>query len=497
MNTIPEGTSPWDLDHVYLWVTILAVAARALLIQIEPADFWFHMAVGRDTALAGAVPTHDSYSYTMSGAPYHNGAWLAGLAFYGAYTVGGLPATVLLNALAMLAAVVMLVATARRMGALTRVTALAVVFALALSASNLSVRPQTLAFPLFAAVLTIQWGARMRAVDGREPVTPALVASPLIVVLWTNIHGSFPLAIGISVLFLLVALLDGARDGWTPGRRRYAVALAAVVASSVLATLVNPRGHHVYSYVFDLISHPTLRIAITEWGPPRLGTYTGVAFFAGLVLLAAVLARARPRPEPVEVALLLVFAALGASALRNVVWLALVGALLLARGLRGRLPDRGRADPGYLPVNIALLFMLVVLNVVLLPGVRSAEILGARAPVLTPRNPVPAVAALRALERRPSRVFNELGYGSYMTWALEPRSVFIDTRIELYPPELLRQYARASAGRDVDEIFAKHDVDGVLASKSTQPALIEVLRKTAAWTVVYEDGESVLFVPSS
>ncbi len=59
--------------------------------QITPNDFWWHMAVGRDTILNGQIPAVDFYSYTMAGKPYlsYQMFWLMDLWLYGWYSLGG------------------------------------------------------------------------------------------------------------------------------------------------------------------------------------------------------------------------------------------------------------------------------------------------------------------------------------------------------------------------------------------------------------------------
>ena len=482
-----------SMDFVYLGGTVLACAIRGLIAKVPPNDFWFHAATGRTVAATGRVPTVDAFTFTMEGTPYVNGAWLSDLGLYVSYDAGGLTLVLLLHAAAVAGTFLLLVVCARELGASSRVCALAVgLFALVLASSNLEVRPQTLAYPLFVGCLLILWRCRAALAQGRRPTMLWLLV-PLLLV-WVNLHGSFPLGLALLGAFLLSEAIDRFRQRGPTDLRPLALPVAIAVLTAV-TTLVNPTGLRIYSYVASLMSHPAMRAAVDEWHAPTWSTFTGKAFFIGIAVVLVALWTGRKKVETIDVVLLLIFALLGLQAIRNVVWFSFVGATLLSRSLAGRMADRP-SQPGSAVINAAILVFLLSFAVVVAPGVRQRVLSGAWATVTPEPLPDAAVAVLQTAQPKPRRIFDEVRFGSYLAWAAPDLPFFIDPRFELYPIELIRDYQALSNGVDVPRLFETYGFDAVFAAQAEQAKLIALLKDDPEWRLAYEDEISAVFLPA-
>src|SRR5262249_23741217 len=138
----------------------------------------------------------------------------------------------------------------------------------------------------------------------------ALLALPLLMALWVNLHGTFVLGLVIVALVCAGEMLrhllqrPGALD------RRHVGALVAGAAASGAAALLNPLGPGIAHYVATVVSDPAVRSLVAEWQPPSLRTYSGVCFFATLAALPLVWLLSRRRPTLTDGLLLGVLAAL-------------------------------------------------------------------------------------------------------------------------------------------------------------------------------------------
>jgi hypothetical protein len=107
------------------------------------------------------------------------------------------------------------------------------------------------------------------------------------------------------------------------------------------------------------------------------------------------------------------------------------------------------------------------------------------------------VAAVEYLRKADldSRVFNELGFGSYLIWAASPRyQVYIDPRMELYTLELSYDYLDISAARPGWEArLDKYGVGALLLSQAEQQPLIQAARNSTSWREVYADATAAVF----
>jgi hypothetical protein len=104
--------------------------------------------------------------------------------------------------------------------------------------------------------------------------------------------------------------------------------------------------------------------------------------------------------------------------------------------------------------------------------------------------PVGAAEYLRD-EPCAGNLFNEMGYGSYLIWALYPvEQVFVDPRVELFPLELWEDYVNISRGQDTATLLAAYDIGCVLLDVDDQEGLAETMPTLGGWERTYEDGQS-------
>jgi hypothetical protein len=455
---------------------VTALALKTMGEPIRPEDLWWHLGMGRVIAGVRAIPLVDLFSFTRRGVPYFDQPWLAQLVLFFTHDAVGLAGLLLLGFLLMLAAETMIVASAVRRGARI-VPALLVQFALApVAARGWSMRPQALAVPIFAAYvfLLARWRSGERA--------PIWLLVPLMIV-WANLHGSFPFGVALVVLTLLAAAIDAAQK-----RRGPAVAwkeLGLVAAGCALAPLVNPRGSALFGYVISLLRDPSVHIA-REWQTVTLADAEGR--YVAAVLLATCAIAVWKRPRLGDLVLIAPFAVLLLSAVRNGIWLSFVLGPLVASWLAPATPAEG------VPRRLVAASAIAILLFSLIPWIKPLLLPRPYGPLVwSERTPIAAAEALARDPRRPARLFHGMGFGSYLIFALPSQPVFLDPRLELYPMSYWNDLATAGAGRDVGAILERYGIEGVLAEKHRQAALVTTMRALAGFELRYEDDDCAYF----
>jgi hypothetical protein len=363
------------------------------------------------------------------------------------------------------------------------------------------------------------WGSGEEA-DPRSPTADprSLLLVPLLMCAWVNLHGAFAVGlglIGVTVAGETIKLLVSSRlpVGRALSRRRLAW-LWLTGALSGAALLVNPRGLEVIGYVGRLVGNPAVRQLVIEWQPADLLQFPGVLILFALALAAYLWLRRPGRFDLTDALLLLSFAWLAWSGQRNVIWFGMVAwpivAGLLARPARATRrsmlsPRAGsaRAHPPLLSYGLLLGVSLPLLIVqppfkaaLDLPPVFAG--LGRSVPEGSLIERSTPVAAVQWLQQHPlpsdARLFHDMGYGSYLMWALPGVRVYIDPRIELYPLAVWQRYQRIAraenAHAELDDLQATH----ALLSRQDQPELITELAATGSgWTERYADERAVFF----
>lgn len=422
----------------------------------DDGDISWHVAVGRWIAGHGRIPTADPFSFTAFGHPWVAMEWLADLVLAGAFALASYAglATIVAASLMALHAIVF-VHLRRSLGPLG-ITAAIIALDVMLGVFLLA-RPHVLVWPLLAG-----WTALLaRASETGRP--PPLWAA-LLLALWTNLHGSFPLAAVIAAPLCFDALV---KAGWTTWKPWLIFAGASAVAiclnANGLAGLLQP---------FRVASLSTLHL-IQEWQPSTPSAtpqfYVVVLAGIGALLWAGV------RVPPGRLVLVLVLLLLAFTQVRHQSWFAIVAALLVPPLLPGRSEPAGRLAP----VALLAIALLAVRAMLPLTPPESAS------------NPRHLLAAIPA-ELKTQPVFNEYSFGGPLILAgIRP---YIDGRSEMYGDSFVADYARIAggdAGR-FDRAVMKYNIRWAILPPTND--LVVVLDRSNAWKRIYADKVGVIYV---
>jgi hypothetical protein len=88
-----------SLSTIWLLLPAVVVFVVGDLLQVMPHDFWWHVRTGQIILASHAVPVIDSFTFTRSGFPWTNEAWLMQVILYLLYAAGGLPLVIFAVAL--------------------------------------------------------------------------------------------------------------------------------------------------------------------------------------------------------------------------------------------------------------------------------------------------------------------------------------------------------------------------------------------------------------
>jgi hypothetical protein len=489
-----------SLPQLWILAVMVGIFFFANTHPIRPHDFWWHMAVGREIVASGKIPAVDVYSYTMAGQAYPSYAsfWLMEVFLYAVYSLGGPALVVFTQTLLITSAYGIILWLCWRAAGNHRAAALGLLFAAALGFNDWNVRPQTVAF-LFGALFLL-------AIDScrRRPDAIWLLFFPLGMAVWVNSHGSFPIGLGLVGIWFADSLwqvLFSPPDSLRAKRFQKLLIPGLALLLAFLAVLANPRGLGVLEYLSAMAGSQAVQNLVPEWAPPGFDTPHGAIFLAGLLVTAVVLAVSPRRPVIFQIALFCAFAVLGLKTARGVVWFGLLLAPQLAAHLGAIAAMHARPAhlagnrQGFPVLNGILFVFLVGLASLSLPWFKSALPLPElKAGLLSAETPVSATRYLLD-ERPPGLIFHAQSFGSYLIWAAYPGfPVFIDSRFELYSPEVVNDYLLASNAVDWEARLARYGVRTLMLSPAEQGPLVAAVQASPGWEQVYRDGAAIVFV---
>lgn len=456
-----------SLESLFVAVLVL-LGFRLGVLPIKDNSMFTHLRTGIDIAAGDGIPRSDPYSYTAAGTEWVVQSWLPEWTYGWLYRLADMRLVVLQQAV-LIALVAWLVARLAKAGSPVR-TAASSTLAVGLGAAYWSPRP--LLFGLICMALTVTVVERRR--------TPWLLVP--IVWLWVNSHGSFPLG-----LVWLGTRAAGEWLDWKDRPRETARYIWAFLAGLGVA-VANPLGGKLLLFPLTLGEKRTVFENIREWQSPDFHAPVNRIALVFLAVIIVLLFRARLTWRDAVPAM--AFLLMSLYAVRNVPLLAIVLAPVLARILKR--PEGSRPRPGpterQMRLNriMALLIgaMFVVFGVTVLTG----------DPLNTLPYPEDAVTWLETndLLGEPNRLVHQDFVGNYLELRFgRGAPVFIDDRVDMFPPEVSRSYVRLLQGRDPFEVLDRYRANLVLWE--LEKPLTGILRLSVDWQEAYQDERWVIF----
>ncbi len=490
------------LDDLWLLLPAMLFFMALSISVIRPNDFWWHLRTGQIIVETRTIPMTDLFSFTRAGQPWTNEGWLMQVLLYLLYYCGGLPLIIFCHALTITAGYVLLHgACLCSSGGRTRAAALATLAAGALGMASWGVRPQSISFLLFAILLVVLQRHALEPPTGSGPGggspaggSHALWLLPLLFALWVNLHGAFVFGIGLLGIYVLVHVGHDLAAG--RALRRETRDAMIVGLASLAALSLHPSGPlAILRYVGGFFQSEVTHQANLEFLPLSIREGDGLLFFAFVVVFILLAFQRRASLPASALPAMLVFGIASLYARRVLPWFAMIAAPAFAQVLAINAGPRTSPPARASRLNGVLLGLLALLTVATLPWLRPylplpADRQGYIAPSETP---VEATGFLCSMGSN-VRVYNDLAFGSYLIWACPSVPVFIDTRIELYPQEMWRDYFWvANAITGWEDVLQRYGVNTVIAHKRGMETLVAGLRASARWEAMYEDSTAAIF----
>jgi hypothetical protein len=474
---------------------ILALAVPILLqkpMLNSDGDLARHLRHGQYMLEHGDLIRSDPFSFTRYGQPFLGFEYGSQLLYALAERVGGLAGVAVLAGLLIAVTYGLLVRflLARAVDPLLACVITGV--AIALGANQWTARPHLFSFVAVIVLMGLLEGGPSR----RSPV----LACAVLFGVWANLHGGFVygwILIGLYLAGSLGELVWGDdRAAWRERVRYY----GAILATSVLVTLINPHGLELHRHLIGFFSKPFIRDNTAEFASPNFHEGDGKVLLVVLLIGLVCLALHRRRPTLPRLLVICVGVAFALIAHRNIPLLGLTALPVLALHLDElwrRLPDpggvRGRFEstagdtvtlPWTLPVG-ALLAVLVM------TGGRLGSLQLIRREFDSTVFPVNAVAHARK-EQLGGRLFSEFTWGGYLIYAWPEQKIFIDGGTDFFGEELFREFSKIKQMTPGwRELLKKWNISLILLQR--QSSLAHEIARDPSWTLQYCDSLATLF----
>lgn len=423
--------------------------------SLDP-DFGWHLKTG-EYIYNNGFPRLDVFTYTASDFPFVSHEWLNDVLVYLLMSFGGY----------LLLSIVF-----------------AGIWTLAVKLASTSTPPiitlmAAVSMSSFVGVRTTAWVALFVALvlytirNNRY-----LYLLPLVFLVWVQFHGSF------VVGFVLI--------GYYAIFRR-SIKLGIILALSVLATMLNPYGWHVYSEVISILGDSSLRWRIKEW------MFLGPDFYSAPYIILCVVGFIFYYPSGWKRFIRLPAILLLASLASQRYYVVFVIASLFSVGDYAKnlikyinfdkLPKKFQV--AYVAIGYAVLAYLAGIYMFGL----FTFITGNR------DDPYPKVSVEYLRQNNCSgNIFNNYNFGGYLIWQLPQSKVYIDGRMTSWVHEgrkYMDDYLKLTDGKiDYKQEFERYDVRCAILYSQTDSTDVKLRQSLLndGWIRVVSDGNSVLLI---
>ena len=330
---------------------------------------------------------------------------------------------------------------------------------------------------------------------------------PLLMLLWTNLHGGF--FVGIALLFAsaIGAVVPALKRNQNVAAEAYRAARPFLLCALVCcgATFANPYGWRLHQHIAAYLRDSRLLDNIQEYQSVNFRE-PGSVFFECILILGVASAFWCLKREKIAAAItVLLWAHLALVAGRNfpifgfiaVPWIACMTREFLSsarsvtrlKRISGTLAEMAqdfepweRIERWHLASGVAVLFLALAF---------ASDRPGFDARFNPKSFPVTAVAALQAAQ--PSRLFTSDQWADYLIYRFFPvERVFMDGRSDFYGYDFMTKYQHImSAQYDWEQDLKQFSIDAVMVKPDA--AIAAVLKQSPRWKTLFDDGSVILF----
>jgi hypothetical protein len=418
----------------FLFAMILTLGYGGAQIFGDPDTAW-HLAAGDLIWQSHAIPYDDPWSYVTQQQTWYNLSWLFDVGFSELFRLGGFSLLYVVTLLAFAGSYVFMAHQCIKRGASLTAVSITLLLALVIIYTNILARPNMVS--IVFTVASYYFLCRFRDHGSAR----SLIALPVIMALWANMHGGFLLAFPLIGVFALEAFI--AKD-------RKALQLYGICfAACIIATLINPYGYGVYYGAYNTLNSVIGKQYIIEWQAAKIGHDIPITLLLAAVMLAGDIHDRRIALSDRILAVSLLFLALSSArhstvaAALTMPYLSLRLTSLLHDGKRGKrlqanetaiMADTHKTDVKWMGIILSL----IAVGLLALPFPRDSFL---KEPLGFPKADFPKEEAAFVEKNYPHlRFMTDYNIGGYLDYLWRGRvKIFIDGRADsLFSQDTLR-----------------------------------------------------------
>jgi hypothetical protein len=514
-NALPSRTPLPDIaDIIFVLLIFLLLNLRPEFVLEDGSTGW-HLATGKWIISHGAIPHQDFLSATFPGKEWVPYEWLSDVTAAALDAIGGIKLVAVATSCAIAWLFSLVYLECRRNGCHFVVALLLTIVASLGSSIHWLARPHI--FTFFGVFLVTRHLEKFRR--GEETTRRLLISIAVIMMLWSNFHPAFLVGFALIVIYMYSEWKSWLGSGGlykaaSLGRLKiFACALPVAFG----ATLINPNGTRMYSYIFNYLRQSYVLQNTQEYMPPNFKELHAICMLLIFFAWAVGLAGSRRSVGLAPFLAVMAFAYLGINSMRNEPLFVLVAtpfaATLLAQFSLRKFFGRGYVLAPWLQERLAK-FRPVAENIDEIERTCTMHILpiattlllciscfsqGKIGPLeLVPSDfdpmtkPTETLKCIDAMHLDYKHGLNYDNWGGYIYYKTQ-KPVFIDDRLDFYGSDYFVDYSKMlRQGADAKGVMDRRQVQWVIFPKKSE--FIAQLKASPNWQVLCEDKAATVMI---
>jgi hypothetical protein len=450
-------------------------------------DLGRHLKIGEIILETKQIPQTNLFSYTNPSFPFINHHWLSEVVFFSLTSLLGVTSMAILKIILIMSAVGIGVCYGiRRVGIQTTLFSLLLFSPLFLERAH--IRPEMFGYLFFAILLYMVL---------TYPKHPKLILiTPVIMVLWTNMHISFVFGLFLLILLLakLIILQRSLRD-------------IVLVAGGILATLINPHGLTGALYPFTIFNEYGYQIAENQsllfLNSLTFNVWIKYFFILTPIIVLCLLVHVFKQRWTAGI-ILLTFFAVTFFQIRHMPFFVIAAIPLCALSLRDISHHLQIKKVSGTVVDGLLSLLMGVCMIFFLTGTYSNTFDMNTQFGIGFQEDAKAATDFVKKHNLPKNIFNNFDVGGYLIYRLYPDyHLFVDNRPEAYPAKFFQEvYIPMQLDTPTRTmIFKKYNIQTIITAHTDQTdwgrSLILNTYKDTSWKLVFADKAILIFTRNS
>jgi len=488
----PLRLLPSIADLLFTMVLLLVFFGKKAAL-LEDCDTGYHIRAGEYIIRTLSVPDHDIFSLHTPAIPWTAHEWLSEVIMAMIHAVSGLTGIVAFFAFILALTFFLLFKILRSYNADVLLATAITLLVLTSSQMHWLARPH-----LFSFLFMI--GSHFLLESWYRDRYNRLYLMPLVMLLWVNLHGGFVGGFILQGTYLIGSVAKVLYA--TPEKRAIAFNKMRQLELTILACLaiclINPRGYHIITFPFRMVTNSYLMDHVSEFLSPDFHQWLPFKYL--LLLTIAILGLSRKSVEVTELAIILIFTHMSLYSARYIPLFALTMAPILVRNAA---EVQNVIDPKVIDFfrtrsqNLAKMKVADATSIWPLIGVIAlvAAIVSGKFPHAFDETIKPVAASEFLMKEKLSgNMLNNDEFGDYLIYRGFPTyRVFIDGRSDMYGTEILKEYGKViNFDPGWEEVLKKYGITWIFFDSDSK--LSRYLLKSPDWALVYSDKVADIFV---